>query len=154
MWGKVTGDSSMEARGNLMLAMLARTLDNYFLMERNNVNQPPNFVGNKVTGIVSVIQGMINFIAQLTIAALREQSRPYDLFRQQSRIHSGHPHASSLTSYHLNSISDLHCRRMEYLLLRFCGQPGLKSIGRLAWYSIREPGLYQSPGRVELLQPE
>ena len=52
MWGKVTGDESMEARGNLMLAILARTFDNYFLMKRNNVNQPANFVGNKVTGIV------------------------------------------------------------------------------------------------------
>ena len=54
MWGSVTGDRSAEARGNLMLAILARTFDNYFLMQRNNVNQPPNFIGNKVTGIVSV----------------------------------------------------------------------------------------------------
>ena len=53
MWGKVTRDQSMEARGNLMLAILARTLDNYFLLKSNNRNQPPNFIGNKATGIVS-----------------------------------------------------------------------------------------------------
>ena len=52
MWGRVTGDLSMEARGNTMLSVLARTLQNYFLMTSGNVNQPGNFVGNKVIGIV------------------------------------------------------------------------------------------------------
>ncbi|KAI9676206.1 MAG: hypothetical protein M1829_003035 [Trizodia sp. TS-e1964] len=52
MWGKVTGDASTEARGNLMLSILSRTLDNYFLMASNNTNQPANFIGNKVTGIL------------------------------------------------------------------------------------------------------
>lgn len=54
MWGKVIGDASMEARGNLMLGVLARTLDNYFLMSSTNTNQPRQFIGNKVTGIVSI----------------------------------------------------------------------------------------------------
>jgi endo-1,3(4)-beta-glucanase len=54
MWGKTIGDASMEARGNLMLAILARSLNNYFLMKKDNVNQPKNFIDNKVTGIVSV----------------------------------------------------------------------------------------------------
>lgn len=53
MWGEVTGDQSMEARGNLMLGVLARTFDNYFLMRKCNTNQPANFIANKVTGIVS-----------------------------------------------------------------------------------------------------
>ncbi|KAF3482959.1 putative endo-1,3(4)-beta-glucanase [Arthroderma uncinatum] len=52
MWGKTTGDKSMEARGNLMLGILARSLNNYFLMKSDNVNQPKNFIGNKVTGIM------------------------------------------------------------------------------------------------------
>lgn len=55
MWGKTVGDASMEARGNLMLAILARSFDNYFLMKRSNVNQPRNFIDNKVTGIVRVM---------------------------------------------------------------------------------------------------
>lgn len=59
MWGNVIGDASMEARGNLMLAILARTLNNYFLMSSDNVNQPANFIGNKVTGIVSGISYLI-----------------------------------------------------------------------------------------------
>ena len=52
MWGRTTGDANMEARGNLMLAVMQRSLSNYFLLESNNVNQPANFIGNKVTGIM------------------------------------------------------------------------------------------------------
>ncbi|KAL8999070.1 MAG: hypothetical protein Q9188_005969, partial [Gyalolechia gomerana] len=52
MWGRVTGDRSMEARGNLMLAVLARTLRNYFLLQDGNANHPAEFVGNKLTGIL------------------------------------------------------------------------------------------------------
>ncbi|KAL8723083.1 MAG: hypothetical protein Q9225_000554 [Loekoesia sp. 1 TL-2023] len=52
MWGRVTGDRSMEARGNLMLALLARTLKNYFLLQDGNANHPAEFVGNKVTGVL------------------------------------------------------------------------------------------------------
>ncbi|EPS27918.1 putative endo-beta-1,3-glucanase [Penicillium oxalicum 114-2] len=52
MWGKTIGDASMEARGNMMLAILRRSLKNYFLMQTNNTNQPANFIGNKVTGIL------------------------------------------------------------------------------------------------------
>ena len=53
LWGKITGDQSMEARGNLMLSILARSLQNYFLMASDNTVQPRNFIDNKVTGIVS-----------------------------------------------------------------------------------------------------
>jgi endo-1,3(4)-beta-glucanase len=52
MWGKTVGDRSMEARGNLMLAVLKRSLNSYFLMASDNKIQPANFIGNKVTGIV------------------------------------------------------------------------------------------------------
>lgn len=53
MWGKVTGDPNMEARGNLQLAVHARSLQNYFLLESTNTVQPAKFIPNKVTGIVS-----------------------------------------------------------------------------------------------------
>lgn len=52
MWGKTSGDANMEARGNLMLAVMKRSLSNYFLLESVNTNQPANFIGNKVTGIL------------------------------------------------------------------------------------------------------
>lgn len=52
MWGKTVGDKSMEARGNLMLGILKRTLRNYFLLQPDNVNHPKEFLPNKVTGIV------------------------------------------------------------------------------------------------------
>ena len=55
MWGKTIGDASMEARGNLMLGVLRRSLHNYFLLESDNKNHVPNFVPNKVTGIVSLL---------------------------------------------------------------------------------------------------
>ena len=51
MWGRTIGDPSMEARGNLMLSVLSRALQNYFLMESDNVNQPAGFIGNKAPGI-------------------------------------------------------------------------------------------------------
>jgi endo-1,3(4)-beta-glucanase len=52
MWGRTSGDIYMEARGNLMLAVLARSLRNYFLLESSNRNHPSNFIANKVTGIL------------------------------------------------------------------------------------------------------
>ena len=52
MWGKTVGDASMEARGTLMLKVLARSLQNYFLMTSNNTNHPAQFIANKVTGIL------------------------------------------------------------------------------------------------------
>jgi endo-1,3(4)-beta-glucanase len=60
MWGKTTGDASMEARGNVMLGILGRSLHNYFLMEDDNVNQPANFTANKVTGIVRTVPSNTN----------------------------------------------------------------------------------------------
>ena len=36
MWGSVSGDRNMEARGNLMLAIQASSFKNYFLMESDN----------------------------------------------------------------------------------------------------------------------
>jgi len=53
MWGRTIGDPNMEARGNLMLAIQARSFSNYFLMQTNNTVQPPRFIGNKADGIVS-----------------------------------------------------------------------------------------------------
>lgn len=52
MWGHVLGDANMEARGNLMLAVQARSLHNYFLMESDNTIQPPQFVNNRADGIL------------------------------------------------------------------------------------------------------
>ena len=52
MWGKTIGDASMEARGNLMLSVMTRSMNNYFLMSSSNTNQPSNFIANKVTGIM------------------------------------------------------------------------------------------------------
>ena len=42
----------MEARGNLQLAITARSLQNYFLYTSNNAVEPANFIGNKVSGIL------------------------------------------------------------------------------------------------------
>lgn len=52
MWGKITGDANMEARGNLQLAVQARSIRNYFLLKSDNKNQPSQFLFNKVTGIL------------------------------------------------------------------------------------------------------
>ncbi|KAF2819593.1 hypothetical protein CC86DRAFT_131951 [Ophiobolus disseminans] len=52
MWGKIIRDPNMEARGNLQLAVQARSIRNYFLMSKDNKNQPERFLPNKVTGIL------------------------------------------------------------------------------------------------------
>ncbi|KAH9884083.1 glycoside hydrolase family 81 protein [Xylariomycetidae sp. FL2044] len=52
MWGKTIKDVSMEARGNLMLAIIARSLNSYYLYTADNTVQPPEFIGNRVAGIL------------------------------------------------------------------------------------------------------
>lgn len=52
MWGHVTGDANMEARGNLQLAINARSIQSYYLYEQGNKIEPDNFVGNKAAGIL------------------------------------------------------------------------------------------------------
>lgn len=52
MWGSVTGDKAMEARGNLMLAIQARSLDNYYLYRDSNEVQPKEYIGNRAAGIL------------------------------------------------------------------------------------------------------
>ncbi|KAM0716275.1 hypothetical protein Q7P37_007720 [Cladosporium fusiforme] len=52
MWGSVCGDQAMEARGNLMLAVQARALDNYYLYRDSNEVQPKEYIGNRAAGIL------------------------------------------------------------------------------------------------------
>ncbi|KAF2711801.1 glycoside hydrolase family 81 protein [Pleomassaria siparia CBS 279.74] len=52
MWGHISGDANMEARGNLQLAVQARSVRNYFLLSSDNKVQPERFLPNKVTGIL------------------------------------------------------------------------------------------------------
>jgi len=52
LWGMVTGNAAMEGRGNLMLAIMRRSMNLYFLMSNNNTVQPSRFIKNKVTGIL------------------------------------------------------------------------------------------------------
>jgi endo-1,3(4)-beta-glucanase len=52
MWGRTIGDANLEARGNLQLAITARSIQSYFLYENRNTIQPAQFIGNKVSGIL------------------------------------------------------------------------------------------------------
>lgn len=52
MWGMVSGDVNMAARGNLMLAVQARALNLYYLYSDGNTVEPSAFVGNRVAGIL------------------------------------------------------------------------------------------------------
>jgi hypothetical protein len=53
LWAQAIGDTAMEARATLQLAIMKRTIGSYFLMQSNNKVFPPEFLGNKVIGIVS-----------------------------------------------------------------------------------------------------
>ncbi|KAF2203362.1 glycoside hydrolase [Delitschia confertaspora ATCC 74209] len=52
LWGRAIGDSNMESRGNLMLAIQARSFQHYFYMQNNNSVHPSQFIGNKIAGIM------------------------------------------------------------------------------------------------------
>lgn len=52
MWGKTVGDANLEARGNLQLSIVTRSMSKYFHYTSDNTVQPPNFIENKVSGIL------------------------------------------------------------------------------------------------------
>ena len=53
MWGLVSGNTAMEARGNLMLGILKRSLNQYMLLDPvDNIAHPPSYVQNRVSGIL------------------------------------------------------------------------------------------------------
>lgn len=52
MWGQIIGDTNMEARGNLMLAVQQRSLQHYYLYTNDNTVEPEEFIGNKAAGIL------------------------------------------------------------------------------------------------------
>ncbi|KAH8668109.1 glycoside hydrolase family 81 protein [Tricladium varicosporioides] len=52
LWGRVTGNSNLEAVANIQLAVTARSLQSYFLYTSSNAIQPLNFIPNKVSGIL------------------------------------------------------------------------------------------------------
>lgn len=53
MWGHASGDSTMEARANLQLAITARALQSYYLFDpADEPVQPPEFVGVRAVGIL------------------------------------------------------------------------------------------------------
>ncbi|KAI7235501.1 endo-1,3-beta-glucanase [Hortaea werneckii] len=52
MWGQVLGDENMEARGNLMLAVQRRSLNDYYLYADDNSVQPARYTGNRAAGIL------------------------------------------------------------------------------------------------------
>ncbi|KAF6840255.1 glycoside hydrolase family 81 protein [Colletotrichum plurivorum] len=52
MWGEASGNTNLAMRGNLQLAIIARALQNYYLYKSDNAVQPPQFIGNKVAGIL------------------------------------------------------------------------------------------------------
>ena len=52
MWGFVTGDANMEARGNLQLSIMRNAFNSYFFYDLDNTVQPAAFTGNVVSGIL------------------------------------------------------------------------------------------------------
>lgn len=52
LWGKVSGDNSMESRGDLMLAIMSRAMNKYFYYKNDNDVEPSEIIANKVSGIL------------------------------------------------------------------------------------------------------
>lgn len=51
LYANVIGDTYMERRANLMIAIMKRSMNMYMLYCDDNLIQPRNFIGNKVAGI-------------------------------------------------------------------------------------------------------
>ena len=51
LWGQIIGDDMMTARGDLMLAIMNRSMNKYFYFADGNVNEPSKILGNRVAGI-------------------------------------------------------------------------------------------------------
>lgn len=51
LWGKVIGDQAMQSRGDLMLAIMNRAMNDYFLYSDNNDVVPQEMIPNKISGI-------------------------------------------------------------------------------------------------------
>ncbi|ODV97909.1 hypothetical protein PACTADRAFT_38201 [Pachysolen tannophilus NRRL Y-2460] len=52
IWGNVVGDKNIESRGNLMLAIMKRSMNNYMLYKDDNTVEPSKIIKNKVSGIM------------------------------------------------------------------------------------------------------
>ena len=77
-----------------MLAIQARSFQNYFLLEASNVNQPAQFIANKVTGILfeNKIDHATYFVRLDTMSGLF--SNLTFIKGVQYRIHSRNPRHS------------------------------------------------------------
>lgn len=52
LYGQVIGDLEMEMGANLMLGIMRTSLNMYMLYSNDNTIEPPQFIGNKVSGIL------------------------------------------------------------------------------------------------------
>lgn len=52
MWARVCGDAAMEARANLMLAVMRRSINLYILYSSDNTVMTPQLIDNKVSGFL------------------------------------------------------------------------------------------------------
>lgn len=50
LWGRVSGNQRMEQIGDLMLAVIKRSMNSYFLYTLTNTIEPSNYIANKVSG--------------------------------------------------------------------------------------------------------
>lgn len=59
MWAIATGNSKLEGLGRLQTGVLARSVNEYFLLKDDNTNHPADYVRNKVNlGDILFILGM------------------------------------------------------------------------------------------------
>ena len=52
LWGKVSDNKPLESTGDLMLQIMAKSMNKYFYYTDDNEVEPSQFIGNKVSGIL------------------------------------------------------------------------------------------------------
>ncbi|KAF1832243.1 endo-1,3(4)-beta-glucanase 1 precursor [Decorospora gaudefroyi] len=89
MWGRVSGDADMEKRGNLMLAIQARTSTSYFYLQTTNTNHPARFLQNKIAGLL--FENRVEYGSTSPLSPLSPPSQPTKQKTHTANLTTPHP---------------------------------------------------------------
>lgn len=158
MWGKVTGDANMEARGNLMLAIQARAFSNYFLMQSDNAAEPANFIGNKAVGITfedkndhtTYFGANIEYIEGYALPPPSPSFRKLEAGRRDDGManRAQDSHAPPRAQLRPHARKAIRAGRVGRVLFE---RPRRRHRRRVERHSLRQPRLHRSRHQLELV---
>jgi endo-1,3(4)-beta-glucanase len=115
LWGMVSDDHAMHARGNLMLAVLKR----YFLTTKQANSQIHKLLYANVSRQQYSTRSLRPQFRNRNL--IHEQSRSRNLLRQQHRICPRNSYGSAYSYFSFHSTKVIHPRRMDSTIGKCCG---------------------------------